>query len=529
MISMPIDMWALGVVLTFMAGVPFTVCDHLSLAKRWKRYLGVPPLELGGPSPAMWLRPGGGVPSSLRLDWLAQSVTALGRVGIELLVRLLEYDPRQRMTAAELLEHEFLRSCFLPLVGIPSSGATLDGEGAPDSPGLDGSDLIPATMMINGVPPGWESILCGHAKRHAWSMRFQQIQRDILLWLQQDDMFIKGTPANKLVVSLVNGEEVIEYFPTGKKKPVRCHITKTLTGKKARIGGHLGHPGTTLITLKIGEACPLARVIDFMKAFVKVNMGWLLAMQSKAKAGVRRLGKHRRGANGTTFLRLSLEEWFLSSCELGIIDAGDEHGGFLEEDHHQDGPMSVFHGGLTISGARDLICDLSGSKFEPGRLSVFNEPGTMYLGNLSGPYHQVFHRRCDYDCVDIPGLGKKSVTVMMRTGLFCHGRSRGMHSTSNSPKFFASVANSFVDSMQVDGICFPTFDEVLVQHEARVGNGSIEAAAGYADATFHARPLPREHGDVLLGAGEVDYSAAAPPFKLRRLGEKTSAGSWHAR
>ena len=495
----------------------------------------------------MWLRPGGGVPSSLRLDWPVHSVTALGRVGIELLVRLLEYDPRQRMTAAELLEHEFLRSCFLPLVGIPSSDATLDGEGVPDddkwcasmtalaskmmtsSPGLDDSDLIPATKMIHGVPPGWETILCGQAKRHAWSMRFQQIQRDILLWMQRDDMFIDGTPANKLVVSLVNGEEVIEHFPGGKQKPVHCHITKTLTGKKARIGGHLGHPGKQMLTLKIGEACPLARVVDFMKAFVKVNMGWLLAMQSKAKAGVRRLGKHRRGANGTTFLRQSLEEWFLSSCELAIIDAGGEHGGFLEEDLHQDGPMSVFHAGLTISGARDLICNLSGSKFEPGRLSVFNEPGTMYLGNLSGPYHQVFHRRCDYDCVDIPGLGKKSVTVMMRAGLFGHGRSRGMHSKSNTPKFFVSVANSFVDSMQVDGIRFPTFDEVLVQHAARVGNVSIEAAAGSAAATFQARPLPREHGDVLRVPGEEDSSAAAPPSKLRRLGKKTSARSWHAR
>ena len=179
--------------------------------------------------------------------------------------------------------------------------------------------------------------------------------------------------------------------------------------------------------------------------------------------------------------------------------------------------MSVFHAGLTISGARDLICNLSGSKFEPGRLSVFNEPGTMYLGNLSGPYHQVFHRRCDYDCVDIPGLGKKSVTVMMRCNLFGHGRSRRMHSNSNSPQFFTSVANSFVDNMQVDGIRSPNFDEVLEVHAERVGNVSIEAAAGSAGATFQARTPS-------LGAS----SAAAPPLKLRRLGEKTSARSWHA-
>ena len=180
--------------------------------------------------------------------------------------------------------------------------------------------------------------------------------------------------------------------------------------------------------------------------------------------------------------------------------------------------MSAFHAGLTISGARDLICDLSGS----GRLSVFNEPGTMYLGNLTGPFHQVFHRRCDDDCVLVPGLGNKSVTVMMRTGLFPHARSRTMRSNTSTPKFFASVTNSFVESMQIDGLRLPTFDEVLEQHIARTGCTSTEAAAGSASATAPAGRLPRPNGNLLRVPCEVDASPAAPPLKLRRLREKTA-------
>jgi serine/threonine protein kinase len=294
-ISRPIDMWALGVVATVMAGVPFTeVGDNLSLPQRWKLYLGDPPLELGCSLP-------GDVPHVPRMVWPAQLVTALGRVGIDLLDRLLTYEPRQRITAAELLDHEFLLDGLFPLVGVRSGGAMRDGEGTPDNTGLKGEDLTQATIMLHGCFPGWYARFCGHPKRHEWSLRLWSMQRDILLWLQKDDMFIQGTPANELVVQLATGKEVISYSSSGKELPRRCHISTTSTGEKVRIGGHLGHPGTTMIKLKIDEACPLARVIDFMKAFHKVNREWLLAMQSKAKAGARRLGTARRGTTATRF------------------------------------------------------------------------------------------------------------------------------------------------------------------------------------------------------------------------------------
>ena len=64
-ISKPIDMWAVGVAATVMAGVPFTeVPDNLSLPQRWKRYLGDPPEPLGSSSP-------GGVALVPGIEWPA--------------------------------------------------------------------------------------------------------------------------------------------------------------------------------------------------------------------------------------------------------------------------------------------------------------------------------------------------------------------------------------------------------------------------------------------------------------------------
>ena len=90
-----------------------------------------------------------------------------------------------------------------------------------------------------------ETIFPGHPRRHSWSLRLWSIRREILLWMQKDDMFIKGTPANELVLHLANGKEKT----VRNNQPKRCHIS--LGGAKVRIGGHLGTPGTTMITLKI--------------------------------------------------------------------------------------------------------------------------------------------------------------------------------------------------------------------------------------------------------------------------------------
>ena len=67
---------------------------------------------------------------------------------------------------------------------------------------------------------------------------------------------------------------------------------------------------------------------------------------------------------------------------------------------------------------------------------------------------------------------------------FPHAKSRVKMSQTNTPELFTSVANSFVVSMQGDGLRLPTFDEVLEQHAARtaVAAESVSSTAAAAES-----------------------------------------------
>ena len=217
-------------------------------------------------------------------------------------------------------------------------------------------------------------------------------------------------------------------------------------------------------TLCTKHPCPLGRVIDLMTAFKNANIAWLKSTEFKAKTATRRLRPSKMGDNGRRFLRQTIDEWFLSACELTLTGAWDEASGYLIEEHHSDGAMSVFHGGLTLGGRRDLHCDVPGY----GRMVVCNQPGTFYLGNLSGPPHQVFHTACSQqELLYVPGLGHKSVTVMMCIGLHACGRSRGMDGSTRWPAFRRVIYQDRI-------VRLPTFEEVLRAHDERVG-GTLPA------------------------------------------------------
>ena len=138
--------------------------------------------------------------------------------------------------------------------------------------------------------------------------------------------------------------------------------------------------GVSMIGISNKYPCIVARFIDFMTAFRKVNETRLLAMQAKCKSAVSRLGPARRWLNGDHLLKATLEQWFLPAAELTLTEAIDCSGIYLEEDGHMDGPMSLFHAGLTLGGARDLFCDIEGF----GRVCVPNSPGTFYMVTLLG-------------------------------------------------------------------------------------------------------------------------------------------------
>ena len=227
---------------------------------------------------------------------------------------LFAYNPVQRLSPRGVLEHPFLTVGDFPLMGLCSEEAESGGGFE-----VEGHGRLSFQALLPGVVG--QSLLTG--ERHRWRLRVKEVERELLLYISQDDVFVEGTAANALVVKLASGGEIVKG-----KTPGRCKIT----GPKTRIAGHLGvMAGVSMIGLDTRGPCPVARVLDFMKAFRKVNEDWLLVMQDKCKKRVNALGFNRRGLNGNQFLKDSLEKWFLPAAELTLTEAHDASSGYLQE------------------------------------------------------------------------------------------------------------------------------------------------------------------------------------------------------
>jgi hypothetical protein len=78
-------------------------------------------------------------------------------------------------------------------------------------------------------------------------------------------------------------------------------------------------------------------------------------------------------------------------------------------------------------------------------VTLMNEPGTVYFGQLTGPRHQVIHcHAADHELVDATTMGLTSVSVMFRTGLFPYFRSRLRDILPVTPALFRALASSFL-------------------------------------------------------------------------------------
>ena len=125
-------------------------------------------------------------------------------------------------------------------------------------------------------------------------------------------------------------------------------------------------------------------------------------------------------------------------------------------------------------------------------MSLANTPGTFDLGNLTGARHQVIHRQCGHhDLAYVPGVGFRTVTIMMRTGLFPFFRSRNKDCLPKPPGLFSTLSNTFLQSMQLPGLRLPTLEEVMKETHARCGATAEAASSKVAvDVSSQAEEAP---------------------------------------
>jgi len=171
------------------------------------------------------------------------------------------------------------------------------------------------------------------------------------------------------------------------------------------------------------------------------------------------------------------------------------------------GCMSLFHAGLTLGGSPDLFCEVPGH----GRVSFTNSFGSLYFGNLTGPRHQVYHRQCEeHDLPLVPGLGRRSVAIMIRTGLFPWHKSRDMERLPATHALWAWLKGLLVDSLLDPRIRLPTLEEVK--------QATRDRARATAAAPVHKPPCVAP-----IEAAEHDDH---PTKRLRVMGKTNVAFTW---
>jgi hypothetical protein len=111
---------------------------------------------------------------------------------------------------------------------------------------------------------------------------------------------------------------------------------------------------------------------------------------------------------------------------------------------------------------------------------VENQPGTVYLGQLTGAEHQAYHKPTeDFEYINLPGLGLCSMSVMLRTSLFPYARSRLRNTTPSPPELFYGLAGVFCDSFSRHTLCLPSLSDCMT---GLVADESLRASSGHEAA-----------------------------------------------
>ena len=106
------DMWALGIAVTVMAGFRFTdVVGEDNIQSAWAMFLGTPPIE-------SIILPSQAADNMLKQEWPHKVVSTLGADGMEVPTSLLTYRPILRLTAAATLGDLFMNAVAFPLMCV---------------------------------------------------------------------------------------------------------------------------------------------------------------------------------------------------------------------------------------------------------------------------------------------------------------------------------------------------------------------------------------------------------------------------
>ena len=264
----------------------------------------------------------------------------------------------------------------------------------------------------------------GH--RHASNLRQGNMAPELLKYLQDEIRQIATENSMGLSFTMVNGKGK-RFLVIEDRKIVWCGrldrcCSKAVNGQDV---SHLLPP----------------RCRALVEAYRECNREFIENMDALAKAKVATLSLPKSDkCNGQHFLDTAWQDYFLTAGELNFA-LPEKNGELWEEERHNDGGASTMLLSATFFGRRTVAME---DPLHGKDTLVWNEPGTVYLGQLTGAKHQVTHVHCDDDeLVRLPNCGDMSCTLIMRTSLFPHNRSRQMNTTPAPPEVFEILHTVF--------------------------------------------------------------------------------------
>ncbi len=463
-----IDVWSLGLVLAEVFGLTFhtKAVDETGHARGLFQGLGTPGHSSITKLPAFPKK----VAPKQKPVWPASVTVVAGSPGTDLLDGSVAWDPDRRLDARALVEHPFVHPERLLVYAGGGGGASC--QSVASSPLAASGAAASTPTSPRPVSSDFPRLFAG--KRHDSTMVHGVMSAELLQWLRRDpglDMARLGAV----------------FSGSG-------HNYKTEEGRKfIRAGPASTCASKSMCALSLRDPFPLQRVVSWFAAFRAVNAETLASLSQQAKAVVKKLPAESLGENGQQFLNSPLGEWLLTCGELCVTYPGSEAEGFWAEPRHQDGGGSVLHLGLTLFGRRQLRCEQHEGLAD---VVVNLVPGSVYVGTLTGPWHQVTHQQpMPGDAFEGSGDGVgRSVTVMLRCALFAANRSRTRNTTPSPQPFFHGLVASFNESLLKHRFRLPSLQDVLAAHSETVSEVAVVAADAAAGALWNEEgPAPLAH------------------------------------
>ena len=235
------------------------------------------------------------------------------------------------------------------------------------------------------------------------------------------------------------------------------------------------------------QLIPSERLAAFVRAIRKKWRPWLQQLGGKMREAVRADGMPATiyQKNGVPILQEEFADNAFAYVSIQLMQPGAREDGW-----HTDGGCSLLHASVTLFGTRSVEVRVKGKP----QVTLDQEPGSFYVGNLSALEHNVrHHEECNHTfdgaVATAKGDGKDlasaaaakggaedrapaeaakgnqglQIAAMIRCDVFRECRARTINSTPGLVEFFRVVNRTVAEHLADVPVALPDLTEVLAE------------------------------------------------------------------